>query len=345
MVYKSIIKPILFLFPPEKAHHITISILKWCFFVPGVPALLKALFTYKNERLHKPVLGLNFKNPIGLAAGFDKDAKNIDEFSAFGFGFIEVGTLTPKAQTGNKQPRLFRLPADNALINRMGFNNRGTDEAVKRLKKRKSKIIVGGNIGKNKITSNELAACDYLYSFEALFSYVDYFVINVSSPNTLNLRDLQEKKPLRSLLIKLQKRNMSKPKPKPILLKIAPDLSFKQLDDIIEIVKETGIAGIVATNTTINREGLSTSKKCMNKIQAGGLSGAPIKKKSNEVIRYLHKKSEGSFPIVAVGGVFTGKDALEKLEAGASLVQIYTGFVYEGPGMVKKINQYLATRL
>lgn len=286
-----------------------------------------------------------FKNPVGLAAGFDKDAKLIDELSTFGFGFIEIGTLTPKPQPGNDKPRLFRLPADQALINRMGFNNGGVVAAVERLKKRKSSVIVGGNIGKNKVTPNENALDDYALCMDALYPVVDYFVVNVSSPNTPGLRELQEKEPLRKLLSFVKSRMAANLKPKPVLLKIAPDLTVEQLDDVIEILKETKTDGVIATNTTISREGLATDKQTIEKIGAGGLSGKPLRNRSTEVIRYLRRELGPDYPIIAVGGIMSVQDALEKLDAGADLIQIYTGFVYEGPGFVKRILKALITKL
>ncbi len=341
-MYKAIIRPILFTLSPERAHHFTVSFFKFLYKIPGTRSLLKGMYGKDNPKLHRELFGLKFKNPVGLAAGFDKDAKAIDEFAALGFGFIEIGTLTPKGQPGNPQPRLFRLPKDGGLINRMGFNNQGVDVAIKRLKSRKTDVIVGGNIGKNKITPNDQAKDDYLYALEALHDYVDYFVVNVSSPNTPNLRELQEKEPLKELLASLKQRNSMFKKPKPILLKIAPDLTNEQLDDIIEIVQEVKLDGLIATNTTISREGLNTSTERLDKIGNGGLSGQPVKSRSTEVIRYIHSKSEGSFPIIGVGGIHSAEDALEKLEAGASLVQLYTGFIYEGPTLIKKINRKLA---
>jgi dihydroorotate dehydrogenase len=341
-VYKLLIRPLLFLFEPEKIHHFSFAFLKAVFRLPFAPALLKALYQYRHPALERQLFGLRFPNPIGLAAGFDKNASLVDELASLGFGFIEIGTLTPKAQPGNAQPRLFRLPADGGIINRMGFNNEGVAAAVQRLKAKKSGILIGGNIGKNKDTPNEEALRDYALCFEALFEVVDYFVVNVSSPNTPGLRDLQEKEPLTALLQHLQQLNLEKPKSKPILLKIAPDLSDTQLDEIVEIVEQVGIAGIIATNTTISREGLHTDSKSIEAIGAGGLSGKPLRQKSTEVIRYLHRKSEGKIPIIAVGGIFTAEDALEKLQAGASLVQVYTGFVYEGPAFCKKINRKIA---
>jgi dihydroorotate dehydrogenase len=308
--------------------------------MPGVPAFFKVLWGKKDPRLERKLWGITFPNPVGLAAGFDKDAKFYKEMAALGFGFVEIGTLTPKGQPGNPQPRLFRLPSDNALINRMGFNNGGVEDAIPRLRK-KGNLIIGGNIGKNKITPNEDAVNDYRICFEALYPYVDYFVVNVSSPNTPNLRELQEKEPLKELLGELIQLNGEKEKEKPILLKIAPDLTDEQLNDIVEIVDETGIHGLIATNTTISREGLSTDKSKIEGIGAGGLSGQPVRERSTEVIRYLHARSGGKFPIIGVGGIHRPEDALEKLEAGASLVQLYTGFIYEGPGLIKAINKKL----
>jgi len=299
--------------------------------------LLKRSYQKKSASLHRKLWGIDFTNPVGLAAGFDKDAKHIDALACLGFGFIEIGTLTPKAQDGNPAPRLFRLPTDKALINRMGFNNGGVDAAVLRLQQRKERIIIGGNIGKNKITPNEEAYKDYEYNVKALHAVVDYFVVNVSSPNTPGLRELQEKAPLMDLLHKVQAVNKTLPNPKPVLLKIAPDLTDTQLDDIIEIIAATQIDGIVATNTTIDRSLLQTPAREVEAIGAGGLSGKPVTARSTEVIRYIHQKTNGTIPMIAVGGIFTAADAIEKLNAGASLVQVYTGFIYEGPGMVKRI--------
>ncbi|AWO00924.1 dihydroorotate dehydrogenase (quinone) [Chitinophaga alhagiae] len=336
------IKKILFGFPPESIHH---SVMRGLKIVNGLPFgknLLDAFCQPKNAGLERTLWGLRFPNPVGLAAGFDKDGKYIDELARLGFGFVEIGTVTPLPQPGNDQPRLFRLPADQALINRMGFNNEGARAAAKRLQKRRTNIIIGGNIGKNKTTPNEEAISDYEKCFHALFDVVDYFVVNVSSPNTPNLRALQEKEPLKQLLHHLQTLNTQKSRSKPILLKIAPDLTNEQLDDIIEIVTETGLAGIVATNTTISREHLQTPAETLEQIGAGGLSGLPVKERATEVIRYIHRQSGGKIPIIAVGGIFTAADAQEKLNAGASLVQVYTGFIYEGPAIVKKICQGLS---
>ena len=333
-MYKQLIRPILFCFDPEKVHYFTFSTIKLLSKIPGFSGLFRALYEVKDSRLETEVFGLKFKNPVGLAAGFDKNAVLYKELSNFGFGFIEIGTLTPKAQDGNPKKRLFRLREDSAIINRMGFNNGGVEEAVLRLKKNNG-VLIGGNIGKNKVTPNEEATSDYEICFEALFDYVDYFVVNVSSPNTPNLRALQDKEPLTELLQTLQNKNLAKPKQKPILLKIAPDLTDEQLLDIIDIVNETKIAGVIATNTTLFREGLASE----NKIETGGLSGKPLTKRSTEVIRFLSEKSNKSFPIIGVGGIHSAEDAIEKLEAGASLVQLYTGFIYEGPALVKAINK------
>lgn len=333
-MYKSLIRPILFGFDPEEIHHFSFSSIRFINKIPGISSIIRSLYHVDDKRLEREVFGLKFKNPVGLAAGFDKDAKLYNELSNFGFGFIEIGTLTPKAQEGNPKKRLFRLLEDSAIINRMGFNNGGVLEAVERLKKNKG-VLIGGNIGKNKVTPNEEAVKDYEICFEALYDYVDYFVVNVSSPNTPGLRELQDKEPLTKLLMVLQNMNQQKPKQKPILLKIAPDLTDEQLLDIIEIVKDSKIAGVIATNTTISREGLQS----INKIEAGGLSGKPLTKRSTEVIRFLSEKSNKAFPIIGVGGIHTPEDAIEKLEAGASLVQLYTGFIYEGPALVKAINK------
>ena len=332
-MYKSIIRPLLFKFDPEAVHHFSfksIGLMRKL----GVSKLVKSLFQVNDSRLEREVFGLKFKNPVGLAAGFDKDAKLYKELSDFGFGFIEIGTLTPKAQPGNPPKRLFRLKEDKAIINRMGFNNEGVEAAALRLKKNKN-IRIGGNIGKNKTTPNAQAFNDYKICFEALYDYVDYFVVNVSSPNTPNLRELQDKEPLTQLLSGLQVLNTEKPKQKPILLKIAPDLTNAQLLDIIEIVKETKISGVIATNTTLSRANLVSE----NKTETGGLSGKPLKDRATEVIRFLSEKSNQAFPIIGVGGIHSPEDALEKLNAGASLVQLYTGFIYEGPGLVKRINK------
>ncbi len=338
-MYILFIRPILFWFDPEKVHYFTFSIIRFLSKIPGFKSLFKSLFLVNDKRLETEVFGLKFPNPVGLAAGFDKNAVLYKELSNFGFGFIEIGTLTPVGQEGNPKKRLFRLKEDSAIINRMGFNNAGVQEAVQRLRNNKD-ILIGGNIGKNKLTPNENASQDYEICFEALFDYVDYFVVNVSSPNTPNLRELQDKKPLTELLQTLQNKNLAKPKQKPILLKIAPDLTESQLLDIIDIVNETKIAGVIATNTTLSREGLQSE----NKSEIGGLSGKPLTKRSTEVIRFLSEKSNKSFPIIGVGGIHSAQDAIDKLDAGASLIQLYTGFIYEGPKLVKEINKAILKR-
>ena len=339
-----IIRFFFFFFPPERAHYLAADLLHFSLKIPGLKKLLHHLFVVNDVNLETKVFDVTFKNPVGLAAGFDKNASYYNDFSHLGFGFIEIGTVTPIAQDGNPKPRLFRLKSDDAIINRMGFNNGGVEEVLKNLNNRNTDIVIGGNIGKNKVTSNEDAVLDYIICFNSLYPYVDYFVVNVSSPNTPNLRELQEKEPLTKLLLSLQQENASKEKPKPILLKIAPDLTNQQLDDVIEVVETCKLSGIVATNTTINRSGLSTTNDELQKIGAGGLSGKPLKSRSTEVINYIHTKSEGRFPIIGVGGIHSAEDALEKLDAGASLVQLYTGFIYEGPSLVKKINQAISKR-
>lgn len=340
IMYKFLIKPLLFRFNPEKAHYLTFDAIRFLHKIPGVQALLRLVYGSNNAALKVNVFGIEFPNPVGLAAGLDKDALLYHELGNLGFGFVEIGTVTPLAQPGNDKPRLFRLINDEAIINRMGFNNRGSKEAANQLRNRKNhKVIIGGNIGKNKITPNESATSDYLKCFEDLYEFVDYFVVNVSSPNTPNLRELQDKGPLLELLKSVQQLNLKQVKAKPVLLKIAPDLNEAQLNDIIEIVNESGIAGIIATNTTISRDGISISKKEIEEIGNGGLSGKPLTKKSTEVIRYLHNKCEGKIPIIGVGGIHSAEDAMEKLDAGACLVQLYTGFIYEGPSLIKKINK------
>lgn len=339
-MYKAIIRPILFCFDPEKVHYFTFSLIRNLSKLPGIKSLFKKLYVVENKLLERELFGLTFKNPVGLAAGFDKDAVLYNELSNFGFGFIEIGTLTPKPQDGNPKKRLFRLKEDSAIINRMGFNNGGVELAVDRLKKN-SGVLIGGNIGKNKITPNENAVDDYEICFNALFDYVDYFVVNVSSPNTPNLRALQDKEPLTRLLKALQVLNFQKPVTKPILLKIAPDLTDEQLIDIIDIVATTKIDGVIATNTTISRDGLNSD----NKTEMGGLSGKPLSHRSTEVIRFLSEKSNKAFAIIGVGGIHSPEDALEKLEAGADLLQLYTGFIYEGPKLIKDINKALLQKM
>lgn len=341
-MYKAIIRPLLFLFDAEKVHYFSFSMIKFLSSI-GFAGVFRSLYVVDDSRLEKELFGLKFKNPIGLAAGFDKNALLYNELSDLGFGFVEIGTLTPKPQAGNPKPRLFRLKEDKAIINRMGFNNLGVFDAVEQLKK-DHRVLIGGNIGKNKVTPNDEAVKDYLICFDALFDHVDYFVVNVSSPNTPGLRELQDKKPLTALLNQLQRENdkyalKKQVKRKPILLKIAPDLTDSQLLDIIEIVSLTKIDGIIATNTTIERKNLKSHAILLE--EAGGLSGTPLKNRSTEVIRFLSERSNKAFPIIGVGGIHSAEDALEKLAAGADLIQLWTGFVYEGPGLVKKISKAL----
>ena len=345
-MYRLLIRPILFLFDPEKVHYISFSTIKFLSKI-GLSGLFKSIFLIEDQRLERNLFGLKFKNPVGLAAGFDKNAVLYNELSEFGFGFVEIGTLTPKPQDGNPKKRLFRLKDDKAIINRMGFNNNGVFEAAEKLKKDHG-VLIGGNIGKNKVTPNNEAIKDYLICFDALFDHVDYFVVNVSSPNTPGLRELQDKEPLMALLNELQLENSKlsirkKTIRKPILLKIAPDLTDSQLLDIIEIVDTTKIDGVIATNTTISRENLKSHALLIE--EAGGLSGLPLKNRSTEVIRFLAEKSNKSFPIIGVGGIHSAEDAIEKFEAGADLIQLWTGFVYEGPELVKKINKALLKKV
>ena len=335
-MYKKIILPVLFLFDPEKVHNFTFLLFKIFLNIPFVGFLVQKIYSVDNKKLSKKLFGVKFKNPVGLAAGFDKNAKLYNELSRFGFGFIEIGTVTPIAQAGNPKKRLFRLTNDQGIINRMGFNNDGMHKIANRLKKNKN-ILIGGNIGKNKSTPNDKAVNDYLLCFNYLFDFVDYFVINVSSPNTPNLRELQNTNFLRVILDSLNKENLKKSKTKPILIKISPDLSKENLLEIVDLAISLKIDGIIATNTTINRDNL-TSK---NINESGGLSGKPLANKSNEVIRFISDKSNGKIPIIGVGGIHSAKDAIDKIKAGADLVQIYTGFIYEGPSLIKSINKAL----
>ncbi|MDH3698532.1 MAG: quinone-dependent dihydroorotate dehydrogenase [Flavobacteriaceae bacterium] len=345
-MYKSLIRPILFLFEAELIHSLSFILIRISMKL-GLGSVFSKRFGMNDPRLEREVFGLKFPNPVGLAAGFDKDAKLYNELSHFGFGFIEIGTVTPKPQKGNPKQRLFRLKADQAIINRMGFNNEGVYAAAERLRK-DHKVLIGGNIGKNKITANEDAVRDYLVCMDVLFPFVDYFVVNVSSPNTPGLRELQQKRPLTLMLNELQRSNLKLSQDhstfkKPILLKIAPDLNENELLDIISIVEKTGIDGVIATNTTIDRANLKSS--FMLAEQQGGLSGKPLKDKSTEVIRFLAKKSNNAFPIIGVGGIHSAADAIEKLNAGASLVQLWTGFVYEGPSLVRQINEAVLAKI
>lgn len=333
----TLIRNILFRIDAEKIHYMVMNGLNRAYAISPLRGIIRSMFTSKRKNLERTVFGITFPNPVGLAAGFDKDARFTDALACLGFGFIEIGTVTPRPQPGNPKPRLFRLPADKALINRMGFNNGGAEAAAARLRQRRERVIIGGNIGKNKDTPNEDATSDYEKCFHQLYDTVDYFVVNVSSPNTPGLRALQDREPLTQLLNRLQQLNKEKGNPKPLLLKIAPDLTNEQLDDIIAIVRDTAIDGVVSSNTTIDRSGLKTEANKVEAIGAGGLSGAPLRRRATEVVKYLHSNSGGSFPIIASGGIFTAEDAREKLDAGASLVQVYTGFIYQGPGIAKSI--------
>lgn len=344
-MYKSVIRPLLFLFGAEGVHKMVSIMLKIGFVIPGIPQLTRKIYNVRSPHLAKTIAGLKFDNPVGLAAGFDKNAFLYNELSNFGFAFVEIGTVTPKPQPGNKKPRLFRLIKDQALINRMGINNVGVDRVVKRLKKRKSNVVIGGNIGTNTETPSPLSINDYIFCFKRLYNYVDYFVVNVSCPNITNATELQDKEFVLKLLLRLVDLRYKMVVKRPIFLKISPDLNFNQVDDVIDIVKRTQIDGIVATNTTIKRQNLHTPFEKVNEIGFGGLSGKPINKRSTEIIRYICEKSRNSFPVIGAGGVVSPQDALEKLNAGASLVQIYTGFIYEGPGIVKKINQHILKNL
>lgn len=329
----------LFLFDPEVIHQVVSRILKAVMAFPGMRNFARKLFSINDPRLERELWGITFPNPVGMAAGFDKEGLLYNEIAALGFGFVEIGTFTPIGQTGNPKPRLFRLKQDEALINRMGFNNSGVEYAVERLKKNKPKCVVGGNIGKNTNTPNENAVEDYEVGFEKLFPYVDYFVINVSCPNITNMSELQDKDSLRHIVRKVMELNRSKVKSKPVLLKISPDLNNSQIDDSLEIVEEYGISGVIATNTTITRDNLTTSPAQVKEIGEGGLSGKPLRDRATEVIRYISRKTEKSLPIIGVGGIHTAEDAIEKLKAGATLVQVYTGFIYEGPGIANRINR------
>jgi len=341
-MYKFLVRPLLFLFAPETIHFIVSRILKVTFIIPGLSYIISRLFTLENKRLVRDVAGLKFKNPVGLAAGFDKNASLFNELSNLGFSFVEIGTITPEPQTGNKRPRSFRLAKDSALINRMGFNNYGIEEIVKRLKRKRFDIIIGGNIGKNTKTTNKDAYNDYEICFRKIYDHVDYIAVNVSCPNIDNLTELQDAKALENILHRLMEIRKKQTKHKPVFLKISPDLSNRQLDEIIDISVNTGINGIIATNTTIERKELRTSQDKIDKIGSGGLSGKPLTNRSTATIKYINKKLDGKLPIIGVGGIMSPEDAIKKIEAGATLVQVYTGFIYEGPYLVKRINKAIA---
>lgn len=343
-MYKLIIRPIFFLFDPEKIHYFTFSLVKFLSKIPFVSSIFRSLYQVNHKKLERNLFGLTFKNPVGLAAGFDKNAVLYNELADFGFGFIEIGTVTPEGQEGNPKKRLFRLKDDKGIINRMGFNNEGLQAAITQLKKNKGKVIIGGNIGKNTATKPENYTADYTQCFEELHPYVDYFVLNVSCPNVSSHAKLEDADYLKELITEVQKINNSKSVQRPILLKIAPDLNTNQLDEIIELVAATKIDGIIASNTSVDRTGLKASETRLKEIGNGGLSGQPIKEKSTKVIKYLADNSNKAFPIIGVGGIHSEKDALEKIDAGADLVQIYTGFIYEGPSLVKRINKAILKR-
>ncbi len=343
-MYKLIIRPFFFLFDPEKVHYFTFSLIKLLSKIPLVSNLFRVMYQVNDEKLERTLFGLTFKNPVGLAAGFDKNAVLYNELANFGFGFIEIGTVTPKCQVGNPKKRLFRLKDDQGIINRMGFNNEGLQAAIQQLKKNKGKVIIGGNIGKNTQTLPDNYTEDYKECFKGLHPYVDYFVLNVSCPNVGSHAKLNDKDYLLELISECQKLNSQEKQQKPILLKIAPDLNNKQLDEIVELVAETKIDGVIASNTSTTRDNLKASKERLKEIGNGGVSGQPIKNQSTKVIKYLADKSNKSFPIIGVGGIHSAEDALEKLNAGADLVQIYTGFIYEGPGLIKKINKALLVK-
>ncbi len=311
------------------------------FRVPGTSAIIKKMFQVRHPDLERNLFGLKFPNPVGIAAGFDKEARLYNPLANFGFGFVEIGTVTPAGQPGNPKPRLFRLPKDKALINRMGFNNDGVQAFAKNLRKNHPKVIIGGNIGKNTATPNEKAVHDYCHCFEVLFDLVDYFAVNVSCPNIKGLSGLQDKDKMLELLHAIQKINRAKPEQKPVLLKISPDLNNHQLDEVLEIVSVTKLDGIIATNTSAQRDRLKTQNKKLEAIGQGGLSGKPLQHKSIRSIEYIYKKSKGRIPVIGVGGIFTADDAIQVLKAGASLVQVYTGFIYEGPSIAKQINKQL----
>lgn len=343
-MYRRFVRPLLFLLSPEKVHHLVVFLLRIILAIPGKMYFFRKIFSVRDARLERNLFGLKFDNPVGLAAGFDKNATFYHEMSAFGFSFVEIGTVTPEPQPGNPKPRLFRLPKDKALINRMGLNNHGTKKVVSRLKKERNKLIVGGNIGKNTLTPDEIAIGDYVMTFKELYDYVDYFTVNLSCPNVGSISRLQEKDFQLSLFTELKRIDNQLGKSKPIFVKIAPELNFQQIDEIIEIVRTTGITGIVATNTTKERTDLNTNPAVINKIGPGGLSGKPLRDRSTEVIRYISEKTGGQIPVIGVGGIMSPGDAIEKLEAGACLVQLYTGFIYEGPFVVKRINKAILRR-
>jgi dihydroorotate dehydrogenase len=338
-MYKAIIRPFLFLLDPEKVHHLVVFLVKSLAFIPGIKPFIQILFDYPGAKLETTIAGLKFKNRVGLAAGFDKNAEFFNEFDMFGFSFIEIGTVTPAGQPGNPKPRLFRLSGDEALINRMGFNNKGVEYAAEKLKKRKTSVVIGGNIGKNTCTPNENAPDDYVACFNTLYDEVDYLAVNVSCPNIAGLEKLQDEESLREILCRIMDERDKRTIRKPIFLKISPDLTFQQIDRIIALYREVHLDGIIATNTTKKREGLTAGEDSIAAIGQGGLSGAPLKNRSMEVISYICKQTGKAIPLIGVGGIITPEDAVDMIKAGASLVQVYTGFIYEGPFLVKRINK------
>ncbi len=341
MIYRYVIRPLLFLFPPEKIHDFAVLAVKKLFGLRFIRRLARKFFYVADSKLERNLFGLKFSSPVGFAAGFDKNAEFYNEFSVFGFSFIEIGTVTPKAQPGNPRPRSFRFRADQALVNRMGFNNKGVLNAAQNLKQKQPEVIIGGNIGKNTLTPDEETVGDYIKCFEILYDHVDYFAVNVSCPNIGGITKLQDMAELEKLLKTLKNIDYQRGKKRPVLLKISPDLNHGQIDEIIEVVRESGTDGIIATNTTVSRKNLRTNKKVIEKTGSGGLSGKPLKDRSTEIIRYIAEKSGKTIPVIGVGGIMTPADAIEKLDAGASLVQVYTGFIYSGPSLAKRINKEL----
>lgn len=344
-MYKGLIRPLLFLFDPEKVHHSVVFMVKFIYRIPGLRSLVQKGFDFRHSSLKIQIAGLTFKNRVGLAAGFDKNADFYNEFTLFGFSFVEIGTVTPFPQPGNPKPRLFRIPKDQALINRMGFNNKGVEYAAEQLSKKGKKTIVGGNIGKNTVTLNEKAADDYYRCFTSLYNLVDYFVVNVSCPNIKDLEKLQDQDSLRGILMKLNDFRKKRPEYKPVFLKISPDITFRQLDETLLLYRETGLDGLIASNTTTDRTCLNGSEKLINQIGSGGLSGLPLKERSLEIVRYICKQSGNTIPVIGVGGIMTPQDAVDMIKAGASLVQVYTGFIYNGPQIVRKMNKAIARYL
>jgi dihydroorotate dehydrogenase len=344
MLYRRVVRPFLFLFSPESVHDFVVGFLKTVLRLWVLRKIVRSVYTVSDKSLERNLLGMRFSNPVGLAAGFDKNARFYNEMACFGFSFIEIGTATPVAQPGNPRPRSFRLVKDRAIINRMGMNNSGASKIAANLRTNNPTVIIGGNIGKNTGTPNETAINDYVKCFHELKEVVDYFVVNVSCPNIGDISGLQGADTLTAILDTLKKLSSGLAAPKPVLLKISPDLNEPQLDEVVEIALKTGIDGFVATNTTIGRDNLRTDKGTLERTGKGGLSGLPLRDRSTEIIRYLSGRLKGKIPVIGVGGIMSPEDALDKLEAGASLIQVYTGFIYEGPGLVKRINRAILAR-